>query len=114
MNAQAAIAEAQAVRDLAAAAETFVTQSTRAQRLRNMGGLYARALKSLLAAARVFAKKSDEAWAAEVAALRIELRTAYELHQRSSITCRERAGVEGECVCPEFHVTRKLLEDCGR
>ena len=114
-HAQATIEEALAVRELATQAETFVAQRIRSQRLRNMGGLYARALKALLAAARRFAAKSDEAWAAEVAELRAELRRVYEYHQQSR-ACEDRRAVTSarpstECVCPEFDTTRKLLAD---
>lgn len=113
--AQASADEGLAVQELVSQVDAFVVQRNRVKHLRNMGGLYARALKALLATARKFAAKSDEAWATEVAELRAELLRVYEIH-RQSRTCHERqeatsARPSEQCPCPEYDATRKLLED---
>lgn len=102
-------AEAIAVRNLVQASRAHA--SIRVQR--NISGFYARALKVLLAAARTFAAKSDEAWAAEVVELRAELVRVYSFHRRSECPSMEIGSTPGDCRCEAFDLTRALLADEG-
>lgn len=82
------IDEASALRALTAAARAFACFTPR----RNPSGAYARALSELVDAARVFAVKSDEEWAKEIAALKDLLREAADYRVSWA---RIRAALEG-------------------
>lgn len=113
-HAQATIDEALAQRALANAAVGFAEQQARLKNVRNVSGLFARSLRALVEAARIFAKKSDEAWAAEVVELRAELTATYAHHRRTvcpTDPLRDPASTVTECGCPEFDRTRELLKD---
>ena len=68
-------AEAYALRRLTEEARTFAAKFRPRKEGANIPASYARALAQLVSAARAFAQRSDESWAAEVAELRDRLAT---------------------------------------
>jgi hypothetical protein len=87
------IAEALALKHLDDAARTFAAKWK--PRPGNASPVYARALRCLVDAARVFAQRSDESWAAEVAELRDALRACH----RESYAKADGSFEVVECGC---------------